>query len=161
MPRTRRVKRGTFIWQPRCKIILQERLNTESEDKRATTAAELEALLPGMKLDHDPTHTGRLSVPPPMHPGETDWVDEDEDDDYDSLLYSTEDGGEFDDDDSSVDSDPEIEAEKQRMKAKINAEIDAERTPEDTELDLKMERVAELRRAGRAAIKEWKPLPSA
>jgi splicing suppressor protein 51 len=47
------------------------------------------------------------------------------------------------------------------MRAEINAELDAKSTPEEIELDLKIKRVAEVRRAGRAAIKAWKPLPSA
>jgi hypothetical protein len=84
---------------------------TKPENKRPTTAAELEALLPGMKLYHDPDRPGRHLAPPLLNPEEA-WVGgehdeddfdygdigdyEDDDDDYDSLLYSTEDEGDLD-----------------------------------------------------------------
>lgn len=47
------------------------------------------------------------------------------------------------------------------MHAEIDAELDAKRTPSEVELDLKIKRITDMRRAARNAIREGKPLPSA
>jgi len=54
-----------------------------------------------------------------------------------------------------------MKAERQKMHAEIDAELDAKRTPSEVELDLKIKRLTEVRRAGRNAIREGRPLPSA